>query len=43
MKEMSDAYEMDYESDGWVRMEEFFQLISNQEDIFYGTNKEVLL
>ena len=37
------AYEMDYESDGWAQIEEFFKLISNQNDIFYGTNKEVLL
>ena len=37
------SYEMDYASDYWVRLEEFFKLISNKEDIFYGTNKEVLL
>jgi len=37
------AYEMDYTSDSWVRLEEFFRLISNRDDIFYGTNKEVLL
>lgn len=37
------SYEMDYESDHWVKLEEFFKLISNREDIFYGTNKEVLL
>ena len=37
------AYEMDYESDYWVKLEEFFKLISNKKDIFYGTNKEVLL
>ena len=37
------TYEMDFESDNWVKMEEFFKLISGHSDIFYGTNKEVLL
>lgn len=37
------SYEMDYASDNWTKMEEFFRLISGREDIFYGTNKEVLL
>lgn len=37
------SYEMDYAHDYWSRLEEFFQLISNKDDIFYGTNKEVLL
>ncbi len=37
------AYEMDFGEDFWARMEEFFKLISGREDIFYGTNKEVLL
>ena len=37
------SYEMDYESDRWVKLEEFFKLISGREDIFYGTNREVLL
>lgn len=37
------SYEMDFESDCWVKLEEFFKLISNKKDIFYGTNKEVLL
>lgn len=37
------AYEMDYHPDYWIRLEEFFKLISNRSDIFYGTNKEVLL
>ena len=37
------SYEMDYAPDYWVRLEEFFALISGKEDIFYGTNKEVLL
>ena len=37
------SFEMDYDSDCWVKLEEFFKLISNRSDIFYGTNKEVLL
>ena len=37
------SYEMDYGADYWVKLEGFFELISNKEDIFYGTNKEVLL
>jgi hypothetical protein len=37
------SYEMDYGADYWVKLEEFFKLISNKDDIFYGTNKDVLL
>ena len=37
------SYEMDYGADYWVRLEEFFKLISGKDDIFYGTNREVLL
>ena len=37
------SFEMDYASDNWVKLEEFFKLISGKDDIFYGTNKEVLL
>lgn len=37
------AYEMDYDSSYWMKLEEFFRLVSGKEDIFYGTNKEVLL
>lgn len=37
------SYEMDYEPDAWVRLEEFFKLISENDDIFYGTNAQVLL
>lgn len=37
------SYEMDFAPDYWIRLEEFFKLISNKPDIFYGTNKEVLL
>ena len=37
------TYEFDYVSDYRVKFEEFLKLISNRDDIFYGTNKEVLL
>ncbi len=37
------SFEMDLCADYWMKLEEFFKLISNKEDIFYGTNKEVLL
>jgi hypothetical protein len=37
------SYEMDFEQDRWQRMEDFFRLISGRDDIFYGTNREVLL
>ena len=37
------SYEMDYRSDNWARMEEFCKFISGREEIFYGTNAEVLL
>ena len=39
------AYEFDKECYGisWEQMEEFCKLISGRDDIFYGTNKEVLL
>ena len=37
------AFEMDYASENWVRLEEFFKLISGHGDIFYGTNAEVLI
>ena len=37
------SYEMDYSPDGWMRLEEFFRLISRNPDVFYGTNKDVLL
>lgn len=36
------AYEFDI-ANTWDKMEEFCRLISGHEDIFYGTNKEVLL
>lgn len=37
------SYELDYQPDSWILLEEFFRLISGREDIFYGTNAEVLL
>ena len=37
------SYEMDYGEDYWLQLEEFFKLIGHRDDIFYGTNKEVLL
>lgn len=37
------SYEMDYEPDHWIRLEELFALLAGHEDIFYGTNREVLL
>ena len=36
------AYEFDFE-DTWDRFEEILKYLSNRDDIFYGTNKEVLL
>lgn len=36
------AYEFDIHGD-WERFEEFCRMISGQNDIFYGTNREVLL
>ena len=36
------SYELD-EDDGWDKFEEFCKMMSRREDIFYGTNKEVLL
>lgn len=35
------SYEFDYDEAMWERIEEFFKLISNRDDIFYGTNIEV--
>lgn len=37
------AYEMDYHPDDWIKLEEFCKLVSGRDDIFYGTNAEVLL
>ena len=32
------SYEMDIHSNYWNQLEAFFKLISNRDDIFYGTN-----
>jgi peptidoglycan/xylan/chitin deacetylase (PgdA/CDA1 family) len=37
------SYEMDFKEDNWAKLEEFFKLVSGRNDVFYGTNKEVLL
>lgn len=37
------AYEFDIFPERWQKFEEFCQMISGKPDIFYGTNKEVLL
>ena len=37
------SYEMDAGYISWEKFEEFCRMISGHEDIFYGTNKEVLL
>ncbi len=37
------AYEQDFRSEYWTQLEEFFKLISGHQDIFYGTNAQVLL
>ena len=37
------TYEFDYRSDYLVKFEEFLKIISGKDDIFYGTNKEILL
>lgn len=34
------SYEMDF-GDRWDELEEIFKLVSNRDDIFYGTNREV--
>lgn len=36
------SYEWD-QLDAWEQMEEFCRLMSGKDDIFYGTNREVLL
>jgi len=37
------SYEYDLCDSSWDKMEEFCKLISGHEDVFYGTNREVLL
>ena len=36
------SFEFDIYND-WDKFEEFLKLIANKDDIFYGTNKDVLL
>ena len=37
------AYEFDIYPERWGQFEEFLQMMCNRADIFYGTNKEILL
>lgn len=37
------SYEMDYASDYWVKLEKLLATLANRDDIFYGTNTEVIL
>lgn len=37
------SYELDYSDERWERFEKLCQKLAGREDIFYGTNKEVLL
>lgn len=37
------SYEQDGDSRYWTQLEEFFRLISGHDDIYYGTNAQVLL
>ncbi len=37
------SYEMDAAAANWQKLEEFFAYISGRDDIFYGTNTDVLL
>lgn len=37
------TYEMDYDSKNWMQFEVFCEMISGHDDIFYGTNTQVLL
>ena len=37
------AYEMDIGSDGWERFEALCKFVGGKSDVFYGTNREVLL
>lgn len=38
----SHSFELDIHDD-WVELEDLFRFISNREDVFYGTNSEVIL
>ena len=37
------TYELDATDDGWELFEKLCSMISNKEDIFYGTNGEVTI
>lgn len=37
------SFELDYGTEYWAKLEDFFKYISGRKNIFYGTNKEVLL
>jgi len=37
------SYELGEDENNWKHLEEFFEFISKRDDIFYGTNREVLL
>ena len=37
------TFEMDAEYITWEKLEELFKMLANKDDIFYGTNEEVLL
>ncbi len=37
------AYEFDYDPASWDRFDELCKMLSGHDDIFYGTNREVLL
>lgn len=37
------TYEFDIFPERWGQLEEFFQMISGREDVFYGTNRQILL
>lgn len=37
------TYEMDYDSKNWMNTEAFFEMISGHDDIYYGTNAQILL
>ena len=36
------SYEFDIYPERWQQLEEFLKLVSGKEDIFYGTNREIL-
>lgn len=37
------SYEFDIYPERWEMFEEFCKMISNKDDIFYGTNRKVLI